>query len=76
MREIPGVGTGGRLQQPRVTPPDENDMHDITLPIRIISSRDSHPGGSLHPHVSWFKKYEEDGVRHTPEFTEIGDQQE
>ena len=49
----------------------EQDKNDVTQPIRIISSRDTR--GVPKPRVSWFKKYEEDGVRRTPEFTEIGD---
>ena len=50
----------------------QRDKNDDTLPIRIISSRDTQPVVP-RPRVSWFKKYEEDGVRRTPEFTEIGD---
>ena len=50
----------------------EHDEHDVTQPILIISSRETRPD-SPRPRVSWFKKYEEDGVRRTPEFTEIGD---
>ena len=68
MRETPGVGTAWEPRQPPITPHEE---FDITQPIRIISSRDSHPGVPRNP--SWFKKYEEDGVRRTPEFTEIGE---
>ena len=51
----------------------ERDQNDITLPIRIISSRETRPDVPT-PRVSWFKQHEEDGVRRTPEFTEIGDQ--
>jgi hypothetical protein len=50
----------------------ERDEHDITQPTRIISSRETRPR-IPRPRVSWFKKHEEDGVRRTPDFTEIGD---
>jgi hypothetical protein len=72
MRETASVGTAW---QPREPPAGLRDENDVTLPIRIISSRDPQSGGSCNPRVSWFKKYEEEGVRRTPEFTEIGDPQ-
>ena len=50
----------------------ERDENDVTQPVRIISSRQTRPGVP-RPRVTWFKKYEEDGVRRTPDFTEIGD---
>jgi hypothetical protein len=55
---------------PAVVP--EHEEHDITQPIRRISSRETQPGVPRQ-RVSWFKKYEEAGVRRTPDFTEIGD---
>ena len=71
MRETP---TAPRIGSPTVVPAvvPERDEHDITQPVRIISSRQTRPGVP-RPRVSWFKKYEEDGVRRTPDFTEIGD---
>jgi hypothetical protein len=72
MRETPGVGTVWQPRQPPVTPHDE---HDNTQPIGIISSHDPQSGGPRNPRVSWFKKYEADGVRSTPDFIEIGDPQ-
>jgi hypothetical protein len=72
VREAPSVGTAW---QPRKPPAGLRDENDVTLPIRIISSRDPQSGGSRKPRVSWFKKYEEEGVRRTPDFTEIGEQQ-
>jgi hypothetical protein len=72
MRETPNVGTAWQPRKPPATPRDEND---VTQPIRIISSHDPQSGGPRYRRVSWFKKYEEDGVRRTPDFTEIGDPQ-
>jgi hypothetical protein len=70
MRETPSVGTAW---QPPPAPRDEND---ITQPIRIISSHDPQSGGPRNRRPdSWFKKYEEEGVDRTPDFTEIGDPQ-
>jgi hypothetical protein len=72
MREMPSFT--GIASQPVVSAVvAERDQNDITQPIRIISSRETRPDVPT-PRVSWFKKYEEDGVRRTPEFTEIGDQ--
>lgn len=72
MRETPNVGTVWQPRKPPAAPRDEND---VTQPIRIISSHDPQSGGPRYRRVSWFKKYEEDGVRRTPDFTEIGDPQ-
>ena len=69
MRETPILGTAWQPQPP--APPQ--DQNDITQPIRIISSRNTRTGGARNSRVTWFKKYEEDGVRRTPDFTEIGD---
>jgi hypothetical protein len=73
MRETPAAGTAWQPRNPPpATPRDEND---ITHPFRIISSHDPQSGGPRNPRMSWFKKYEEDGVRRTPDFIEIGDPQ-
>ena len=69
MRETPLTGTAWQPQSP--TPP--SDPNDITQPIRIISSRNPQTGGPRNSRNSWFRKYEEEGVRRTPDFTEIGD---
>ncbi len=58
------------LWQPEATERDEND---VTQPLRIISSRQPHPGIPPKPRGSWFKKSEQPGVPRTPDFTEIGD---
>ena len=70
MRETP---TATRIGSQPVVPGGgpERDENDVTHPVRIISSRQMQPGVP-RPRVSWFKKYEEDGVRRTPDFTEIG----
>ena len=74
MRETP---TATRIASqplvPAVVP--ERDENDVTHPVRIISSRQTRPGVP-RPRVTWFKKHEEDGVRRTPDYTEIGDPQE
>ena len=49
------------------------EEHEITQPLRIISSRTPHPSVPVVFQGSWFKKYEQAGVRRTPDFTEIGD---
>jgi hypothetical protein len=72
MRETPIVST---IWQPRKPPAAPHDENDVTQPIRIISSHDPQSGGPCDRRFSWFKKYEEDGVRRTPDFTEIGDPQ-
>jgi hypothetical protein len=72
MRETPSVGTDCQPRRPPAAPRDQND---ITQPIRIISSHDPQSGGQRNRRVSWFKKYEEEGVQRTPDFTEIGDPQ-
>ena len=73
MRETP---TATRIaSQPVVPAVAERDENDVTHPVRIISSRKTRPGVP-RPRVTWFKKHEEDGVRRTPDFTEIGDPQE
>jgi hypothetical protein len=72
MRETPSVGTAYQPLKPPVAPRDEND---ITQPIRIISSNDPQSGGPRNRRISWFKKYEEEGVHRTPDFKEIGEQQ-
>jgi hypothetical protein len=70
MRETPtATRIGSQPRVPAVVP--ERDENDVTHPVRIISSRQTRPGVP-RPRVSWFKKYEEDGVRRTPDFTEIG----
>ena len=70
MRETPtATRIGSQPVAPAVVP--ERDENDVTHPVRIISSRRTRPGVP-RPRVSWFKKYEEDGVRRTPDFTEIG----
>lgn len=53
--------------------PALQDQNDVTLPIRIVSYRNFRTGGPRNSRVSWFKRYEEEGVRRTPDFTEIGD---
>jgi hypothetical protein len=53
--------------------PPESDEDDLTQPCRIISSRTPHSGVPFKPRGSWFKKYEQPGVRRTPDYTEIGD---
>jgi hypothetical protein len=60
----------GTAWQPEATERDEND---VTQPLRIISSRQPHPGIPPKPRGSWFKKQEQPGVARTPDFTEIGD---
>jgi hypothetical protein len=70
MRETPSVGTAWQPLKPPAAPRDEND---ITQPLRIISSHDPQSGGPRNRRVSWFKKYQEEGVQRTPGFTEIGD---
>lgn len=72
MRETP---TATRIASQPLVPAvvAERDENDITQPVRIISSRQTQPGVP-RPRVTWFKKHEEDGVRRTPDFTEIGDQ--
>jgi hypothetical protein len=60
----------GRNWQPEAP---ERAEHDDTMPLRIISSRRPHSGFPAKPRGSWFKKYEQPGVRRTPDFTEIGD---
>jgi len=71
MRNTPSsTRTARQPVVPAVGP--EHEEHDITQPIRRISSRATRPGVP-RPRVSWFKKYEEAGVRRTPDFTEIGD---
>ncbi len=70
MREASSTGTAWQPAQPPTAPHDE---YDITQPIRIISSHDPQSGGPRNRRVSWFKKYEEEGVRRTPNFTEIGE---
>jgi hypothetical protein len=71
MRETP-IST--RIARQPVVPEGvpERDENDITQPVRTISSRETRPGGGSR-RGSWFKKYEEDGGRRTPDFTEIGD---
>lgn len=49
----------------------ECDDNDVTLPLRIISSRTPHSGFPALPPGSWFQK--QPGVRQTPDFTEIGE---
>jgi hypothetical protein len=75
MRETPSSKPIPR-QPLLLVPPaiPERDENDVTQPIRIISSRHTRPRAP-RPRVSWFKKYEEDGLRRTPNFTEIGDPQ-
>jgi hypothetical protein len=73
MRETPVVGTPWQPRRPPATSRD--DKNDVTQPIRIISSHDPQSGGPRNRRASWFKKYEEEGVRRTPGFTEIGDPQ-
>ena len=71
MRETPSATRiASQPLVPAVVP--KRDENDITHPVRIISSRQTQPGVP-RPRVSWFKKHEEDGVRRTPDFTEIGD---
>ncbi len=64
------ASSAGSAWQPEATQRDENDL---TQPLRIISSRQPHPGIPPKPRGSWFKKHEQPGVRRTPDFTEIGD---
>ena len=71
MREAPRSRIAGQPAVAVVVP--EREENDITLPNRTVSSRETQPGVP-RPRVSWFKKHgEEDGVRRTPDFTEIGD---
>jgi len=51
---------------------EERDENDITQPIRVICSRDSHPDKPRNPRERWFKEKEEPAVPHTPNWTEIG----
>ena len=52
-----------------------SDENDITQPIRIVCSRQPHPGQPRNPRARWFKQREESGTRHTPDWTEIGGKQ-
>ena len=71
MRKTPSF-TGIACQPVIPAAAPERDENDVTQPTRIISSRKTRPCVPS-PRVSWFKKYEEAGVRRTPDFTEIGD---
>ena len=49
-----------------------SDENDITQPLRIVCSREPHPGQPRNPRARWLKQREESGTRHTPDWTEIG----
>ena len=60
---------GGRDWRPAESRSSDND---ITQPIRIICSRDLHPGKPRDPRARWFKQQEENTARRTPDWTQIG----
>ena len=66
-------GTTSSTESTRQPEPPADEEFDLTQPLRIISSRKPHSGMPAKPRGSWFKKYEQPGVRRTPDFTEIGD---
>ena len=49
-----------------------SDENDITQPIKIVCSREPHPGKPREPRARWFKQREEMSTRRTPDWTEIG----